>query len=106
MPEHDISLLRAQIRNSVPASALYEQLAEECCELAQAALKCARYLRDENPVCNEDLSWYRQLREEYNDVLNVAGALDITQMENEEMQLEKTHRWVERLRNKGLLREV
>lgn len=30
--------------------ALLEQLAEECCELAQASLKMARKLRDENPT--------------------------------------------------------
>lgn len=29
---------------------LYEQLAEECCELAHAALKRARILRGENPT--------------------------------------------------------
>ncbi len=30
--------------------AVYEQLAEECSELAKAALKMARILRNENPT--------------------------------------------------------
>ena len=30
--------------------AMYEMLAEECCELAQAALKMARIMRGENPT--------------------------------------------------------
>ena len=34
----------------IGVSALLEQLAEECCELAQASLKMARKLRDENPT--------------------------------------------------------
>ena len=37
-----------QIRELVPEAVLYEQLAEECNELAQACLKKARKLRGEN----------------------------------------------------------
>lgn len=39
-----------EIRQKVTEAALYEQLAEECVELAHAALKLARIKRGENPT--------------------------------------------------------
>lgn len=38
------------IKDSSSEASLYEQLAEECCELAHACLKKARVLRGENPT--------------------------------------------------------
>lgn len=38
------------IVEKIGVPALLEQTAEECCELAQACLKMARKLRDENPT--------------------------------------------------------
>lgn len=38
------------ITEKIGTPALLEQTAEECCELAQACLKMARKLRDENPT--------------------------------------------------------
>lgn len=38
------------IVDQIGVPALLEQMAEECCELAQACLKMARKLRDENPT--------------------------------------------------------
>ena len=38
------------IVDHIGVPALLEQTAEECCELAQACLKMARKLRDENPT--------------------------------------------------------
>ena len=101
-----IDILRAQVRASVKPAAIYEQLAEECTELAKAALKCARYLRGENPMGKDDLSWYSELREEYNDVLNCIKTLDMGEIESEYDQYVKTQRWVERLDREGLLKEV
>ena len=66
-----------EIREHVPAAALYEQLAEECVELAQAALKMARYLRNENPTPMTEEQITRNLVEEASDVHLVAKILDI-----------------------------
>ena len=40
----------SSIVDHIGVPALLEQTAEECCELAQACLKMARKLRDENPT--------------------------------------------------------
>lgn len=57
-----------EIRNTIPEPALYEQLAEECVELAQACLKKARKLRDENftPKTMDDID--DSIQEELTDV--------------------------------------
>ena len=46
----NISEQRTFIRNRISEATLYENLAEECTELAKAALKKARKLRGENPT--------------------------------------------------------
>lgn len=59
-------------------AAVYEQLAEEAAELAQAALKCARILRGENPT---PITWsdaYENLVEERMDVLACLDELDVS----------------------------
>ena len=66
-----------EIRERVPAAALYEQLAEECVELAHAALKMARYLRNENPTPLTEEQIRDSLAEEASDVNGVAKILDI-----------------------------
>lgn len=48
--------------------AMYELLAEECCELAQASLKMARILRKENPTPKTVEEVYSNLVEERTDV--------------------------------------
>lgn len=72
----DIDYIR-EIRERVPAATLYEQLAEECVELAHAALKMARYLRGENPTPLTEEQIRDSLAEEASDVHLVAKILDI-----------------------------
>lgn len=48
--------------------AFYEQLAEECTELAQASLKYARFLRGENPTPKSEKEIKDNLSEEIADV--------------------------------------
>lgn len=48
--------------------AMLEQLAEECCELGQAALKMARVLRGENPSPKTEMECLDALTEEIADV--------------------------------------
>ena len=84
-----------KIRELVPDAALYEQLAEEAAELAQAALKYARVLRNENPtpISRKDAELF--VIEEYTDVLNVAELLEIEP--NQYLQAHKMRRWIDRL---------
>ena len=57
--------------------ACYEALAEECMELAHAALKIARCLRGDNPVGSSVLNYKNELEEEYTDVISCAIALEL-----------------------------
>ena len=82
--------------------ALLEQLAEECCELAQASLKMARKLRDENPTPKSIEDIRANLVEEIADVdiccaaiftdTNLVGAKELLEMEKM-----KKERWQKRL---------
>lgn len=76
-------------------AAIYEQLAEEAIELAHAAQKMARKLRDENPtpVMIDYIS--KSLSEEYSDVVNVANFLNLCS--DPDLIREKNRRWIERL---------
>ena len=82
--------------------ALLEQLAEECCELAQASLKMARKLRDENPTPKSIEDIRDNLVEEMADVhvcmetlVYEADVVDDSELYI--MEVEKKHRWKERL---------
>lgn len=78
--------------------AMYEQLAEECTELAQAALKVARILRDENPTPVTIDDALESVGEEYTDIIQCAIELSIN---IDEVQLvEKRQRFLERWLNK------
>ena len=82
--------------------ALLEQLAEECCELAQASLKMARKLRDENPTPKSIEDIRDNLIEEIADVdvcldrlgdeTDIVDRLELTTIE-----IDKKKRWQERL---------
>lgn len=84
-----------QIKDILSVPALCEQLAEECCELAQAALKKARKLRNENytPKTMEEID--ANVTEEYTDVLMTANLLDIDV--DYKQIIDKTSRWISRL---------
>lgn len=62
-------------------AAMLEQLAEECVELAKAALKRARIERGENPTPVTKAEAETALFEEYTDVLTCAKELGLTEWE-------------------------
>lgn len=57
------------MRDRIGDAAMYEQLAEECAELGQAALKMARVLRRENPTPMTETEASDMIIEEAADVL-------------------------------------
>lgn len=65
------------IYETIPKAALYESLAEEATELAQAAMKMARVLRNENPTPVTQKEAKDNLIEEYGDVLLTAAYLEL-----------------------------
>lgn len=87
------------IPSFLPTWELLAMLAEECCELGQAALKVRRCLDDLNPTrmtFNEALS---HLNEEWADVLLVIRQLNIIdQPLVYEIMKEKHERWLNHLR--------
>lgn len=56
-------------------AAMLEQLAEECSELSQAALKLARKYRGENPTPRSEMECIDSLTEETADVMTVLDQL-------------------------------
>ena len=85
----------SDIRNRMLPAALYEQLAEECVELAHAALKTARVLRGENYTPRTMRECMGMMQEETNDVHLVARVLGLKP--DPEMVRHKLERWYERL---------
>ena len=66
------------IKSNIPVADIYDQLAEEAAELAQAANKMARVLRGTNPTPKTEREAHNSVVEEYTDLVNVAGnVLDI-----------------------------
>ena len=88
------------IREAVPTAALYEQLAEECTEAAQAALKMVRSIRGENPP-RYDKGLLFHLQEELMDIMLCCDVLEMDM--NEYIAQTKAQRWVDFLKEKGLL---
>jgi len=85
------------IKEKIPKAACYEQMAEECCELAQALLKKARKLRGENYTPKSNLEINKSIIEELTDVILCGIVLDIHPSRT--ILNEKLNRWV--IRNKG-----
>lgn len=83
-----------RIRMMIPEAALYEQLAEECCELAQACSKKARKLRNENYTPKSMSEIDGDLIEEYTDVYLSALVCNI-KMDYDILNT-KLDRWIER----------
>lgn len=92
-----------EVIRTIGEPALLEQLAEECAELAHAALKLARLGRWENPTQKTDKECMVALAEEIADVslcirvvrayLNISNMYDLVDMSNSKME-----RWVQRIR--------
>lgn len=85
------------VLETIGLPAALEQLAEECCELGQAALKLARLIRGENPTpaLADDVA--RNLAEEVEDVLVVMYVLDLIGECPDIEQSPKLRRWLDRL---------
>lgn len=83
------------IKGALSEASLYEQLAEECVELAHACQKKARKLRDENPTPMKTDEIDKNVVEEYTDVRLVAHLLNIDV--DAQLYWEKSERWTERL---------
>lgn len=83
------------VKEELSEASLYEQLAEECVELAHACLKKARLLRGENPTPLTINDIDGMILEEHTDVFLVSDLLrlgiDI------DIYKSKMQRWAERL---------
>ena len=87
------------IRMCVTKGDLYGQLAEECCELAKAALKAQRYLQGTNPPAQSSKEIMANLHEEVSDVTLVLEVANL-KTKPDTMQA-KLRRWHKRLNVEG-----
>lgn len=89
------------IVDQIGVPALLEQMAEECCELAQACLKMSRKLRDENPTPKSVEDIRDNLVEEIADVelcrIYLAESDVIEFQEVYPIMYKKEQRWQKRL---------
>ena len=83
------------IKDRLSEAALYEQLAEECCELAHACQKKARFLRGENPTPLTINDIDEMVDEEYTDVFLVTTLLGLSV--DSCNYYKKIDRWADRL---------
>lgn len=82
------------MKDHIGEPAMYEQMAEECTELAKAALKMARIIRNENPTPVTESEAYKNIIEEYTDVQTCARELGIES--DPEIERRKEVRFYER----------
>ncbi len=90
----------ASIEGRLPQEELLAQLAEECTELAHAALKKRRTLSAVNPTPVSESTAQRMLLEETADVLLLLAlcGVDVTAPEIDLIQEQKAARWIARLK--------
>ena len=89
-----------EVIRSLGEPALLEQLAEECSELAQAALKLARLERGENPTPKAKIDCEAALMEEIADVhlcLGVISSHFECQNKLDDIEISKRERWAQRI---------
>lgn len=84
------------ILETIGEPAVLEQLAEECTELAQAALKLSRILREENPTPISRKEARERLVDEKQDVMNCLYVHG-----NVGLNYEKLKRWEDRITSCG-----
>ena len=91
----------SEIRKAIPLPELMAGLAEECSELAQAALKLRRVWDKTNPTpMTEDMAIER-LYEEIADVRLYLNQIDINMASIEEIMAQKEARWKRRISEMG-----
>lgn len=83
------------IQKKMSQAALYDILAEEATELAHAALKMSRKLRNESPTPMSISEITAYVIEEFTDVTLCAKILDLSP--DEGLMAFKQNRWTERL---------
>jgi len=83
------------VKKRLSEASLYEQLAEECCELAHACQKKARKLRGENPTPMGMEEIDANVTEEFTDIHVVAELLNLSI--DVPLYWEKMDRWRKRL---------
>lgn len=91
--------MKQSILDLIGEPAALEQLAEEAAELAQAALKLVRVLRDENPTPVTEDKARGDLTNEFTDVIACSVALGLH--EDPDVLAGKIKRWYQRLEAKG-----
>lgn len=85
------------IKRKMPVTELLAGLAEECSELAQAALKLRRVFDQKNPTPMSEEEAIEHLYEEIADVKLYCSQLDIPARYISEIMERKEKRWEERL---------
>ena len=85
------------IRKKIPVTELLAGLAEECTELAQAALKLRRVFDGTNPTPIKEDDAIDRLYEEMADVKLYCSMLDVNAKYISDVMQRKQKRWEERL---------
>ena len=88
------------IKEKVPVVELLAGLAEECCELGQAALKLRRVFDKKNPTPVKEEDAIQHLYEEIADVNLYMNMLDVNRGEIVRIIESKRKRWEDRLKEK------
>lgn len=88
-----------EVIRTIGELALLEQLAEECSELAQAALKLARLERGENPTPKTEEECVQALLEEMADVHLCMGVVRDSRSDYilDDIEIAKRERWAKRI---------
>lgn len=81
-----------KIRKSITVPAQLEQMAEECCELAQVLLKKARKIRNENFTPKDFDEINKDLLEEFSDVILCSKVINLNASDT--IMKEKLDRWI------------
>lgn len=91
------------IVDAIGLPAVLEQLAEECCELGQAALKLSRIMRGENPTPVSIEVAQFDFAVEAGDVTLVLDLLrrNGVRVANRKQKNHKMNRWIRRLKEEG-----
>ena len=89
-----------EIIDKVGESAILEQLAEECAELAKASLKLSRVMRKENPTPVTVNAAFDNLVEEIGDVRLLLSVTDFMYggIDTQETEKYKLQRWENRIK--------
>jgi len=89
------------LRLTIPLEERLTGLAEECSELAQAALKYRRALTGINPTPMDEDTCYENLMEEIADVMLYLETLYLNKRTIKQFQTTKRDRWLSRLEKKN-----